>query len=183
MILKADGGGETRLGRRDLLRIGIASAALGAAGIAATTVAAQASGPESTQTGEIYQLQAAFHRAKTTQDIDLMMSLWADDGILHTNGVIYQGTNELYGFWSTSPSFVHHRFSLVPSFKTTIDVHGDTAYLYFECHDVGNFADSATRYIAGDTYLKGTLRNVSGSWVFSEMWAGKASPLSFETYY
>ena len=181
-MLKAESGGATRVGRRDLLRIGMASTALGVAGIAATALAAQASGPESTQTGEIYQLQAAFHRAKTTQDIDLMMSLWADDGTLHTNGTVYQGATALRGFWSTSPSFVNHRFSLVPSFKTQIDVHGDTAYLYFECHDVGNF-DQATRFIAGDTFLKGTVRNVSGNWVFYDMWAGKASPLSITTYY
>ncbi len=39
-------------------------------------VAPPQQGPESQQVGEIYQLQAAFHRAKTTQDLDLTMSLW-----------------------------------------------------------------------------------------------------------
>ena len=36
--------------------------------------------------GEIYELQAAFHRAKSTQDIDLMMSLWAEDASLTIPG-------------------------------------------------------------------------------------------------
>jgi hypothetical protein len=36
--------------------------------------------------GEIYELQAAFHRAKRTQDIDLMMSLWAEDASLTIPG-------------------------------------------------------------------------------------------------
>lgn len=73
------------ISRRSLLRTGIAGSALGVASLAAPVLSmvdarAQVSGPESTQVAEIYELQAAFHRAKTTQDIDLMMSLWAPLG-------------------------------------------------------------------------------------------------------
>ena len=46
------------------------------AGPVLAPVNAQVIGPESRQVAEIYELQAAFHRAKTTQDINLMMSLW-----------------------------------------------------------------------------------------------------------
>src|SRR5215472_15273711 len=73
------------------------------------------------QVGEIYQLQAAFHRAKSTQDIDLMMSLWAVDGKLTNQNdphSPYVGSDELRAFWLSSGSFTHRRFSLVPSFKT-----------------------------------------------------------------
>src|SRR5262249_2858223 len=72
------------LPRRDLPRKGLAASSLGAALLAAPSLALAQSpaggvtGPES-QIGEIYQLQAAFHRAKSTADLDLMMSLWADD--------------------------------------------------------------------------------------------------------
>jgi hypothetical protein len=41
-----------------------------------------------------------------------------------------------------SGSFVNRRFSLVPSFKTRIQVHGHHASLYFECHDVRDFPHS-----------------------------------------
>lgn len=146
---------------------------------------AQVSGPESVQTGEIYELQAAFHRAKTTQDIDLMMSLWDPNGTLTVQGspdVTYAGYDQIKAFWLSSGSFVNHRFSLVPSFKTQINIHGDDASLYFECHDVGNF-DQPTRFIASDTFLAGTLRNMGGHWVFSSMTAGKAAPLSLDHYY
>jgi hypothetical protein len=75
-----------------------------------------------------------------------------------------------------------------------------TPWLYFECHDIGDF-DLATRFIASDTFLAGTLRKVGqetrpeegegrtedegqdGSWVFSEMTAGKATPLAVDHYY
>jgi len=44
------------------------------------------SGPDSTQVAQIYQLQAAFHLAKRTQSIDLMMSLWDVNGSLTIPG-------------------------------------------------------------------------------------------------
>ena len=152
--------------RRDLFK-GVAGTAVGLGGLVGSSlspVQAQVTGPESAQVGEIYQLQAAFHRAKTTQDIDLMMSLWDGDGILNVQGdpnSPYVGFDMLKSFWENSGSFKQRRFSLVPSFKTQIDVHGNQAWLYFECHDVGNF-DLASRVIAGDTFLAGTLRHASG---------------------
>lgn len=149
---------------------------------------AQAKAPVDNQKaaiGEIYQLQAAFHRAKTNQDIELMMSLWAPDGILHVQGdpqSPYVGAVALRSFWMNSGSFKNHRLSLVPSFKTTIDVHGAQAQLYFECHDVGNY-DQPTRTIVADTFLAGTVRFEKGRWVFADMTAGKSTPLSPDHYY
>jgi len=69
-----------------------------------------------------------------------------------------------------------------PSFKIQIDAHGNRAWLYFECHDVGNF-DLPDRSIAGDTFLAGTVGRLHGRWVFLEMTAGRAFPLSVDTYF
>jgi ketosteroid isomerase-like protein len=175
--------------RRALLRNGLAGTAVGAAALALPGIAF-ADGPESVQVAEIYQLQAAFHRAKTTQNLDLMMSLWAEDATFTNRGTgtTYSGANEIRSFWQRSGSFTHHRFSLVPSYKTQIDVHGDEAFLYFECHDVGNFAsgtfgDATVNTIVNDTFLAGTLRNVGSNWLFWNMTAGPSSPLSYEHYY
>ena len=132
--------------------------------------------------GEIYQLQAAFHRAKTTQDLDLMLSLWAPDAVLHANGKDIKSESDMRAYWAGSPSFKEHRFSLVPSFKEVIQPKGDTAYLYFECHDVASF-DQSTRTIAGDTFLAGTVRLENGKWLFYDMSAGAATPLSIDHYY
>ena len=179
--------------RRDLLRKGMAGAAFGTAALALPGLAqayASAGSPESVQVGEIYQLQAAFHRAKSTQDLDLMMSLWAADAnfVNKSNGQIYVGADQIRKFWQGSGSFTHHRFSLVPSFKTTIQVHGDEAFLYFECHDVGEvqtggFDEPNTKTIINDSYLAGTLRHIQGAWLFWSMTAGSSTPLSYSTYY
>jgi ketosteroid isomerase-like protein len=173
----------------------MAGTAIGAAALAAPRLALAerlaggVSGPES-QVGEIYRMQAAFHRAKTTQDLDLMMSLWADGAtfINKSTGTTYVGFDQIRSFWQGSGSFTHHRFSLVPSYKTTIEVHGPDAFLYFECHDVGDFAtgqfdDPAVKLIVNDTFLAGALRKVGGRWVFWNMTAGPSSPLSYDIYY
>jgi ketosteroid isomerase-like protein len=135
--------------------------------------------------GDIYQLQAAFHRAKTTQDIDLMMSIWADDARLANQddpNSPYVGAQKLRAYWLNTGSFKNHRFSLVPSYKIRIQVSGDTAQLYFECHDVADF-DQPTRAIVNDTFLAGTVKRVNGKWVFQDMTAGKAPTLSYDRYY
>jgi hypothetical protein len=183
-----------RISRRRFLGVGGASVGAAALSISAFDVLAahagefpgsQVSGPESAQVGPIYQLQAAFHRAKTTQDIDLMMDLWAKDGSLAVQGDSnspYVGSARLRAFWLGSGSFTHRRFSLVPSFKTQIHVDGVTAWLYFECHDIGSY-DTAERFIAGDTFLAGTVRKHGDRWVFQDMTAGKAAPLSIDHFY
>jgi hypothetical protein len=174
--------------RRDFFK-GMAGTAIGAGGFvnpsAPSPMRAQVTGPESAHIGEIYQLQANYHRAKTTQDIDLMMSLWASDAILTIQGdpgSPYIGSERLQSFFLNSGSFTNHRFSLVPSFKIQIKVAGNDAWLYFECHDVGNF-DADSRFIAADAFLAGTIKHVGGRWVFWNMTAGSARPLSVDHYY
>lgn len=172
--------------RRDFFK-GMAGTAIGVGGLVNSTalLRAQVSGPESAQIGEIYQLQANYHRAKTTQDINLMMSLWDANAILTIQGdpnSPYIGFERVQSFYLNSGSFTNHRFSLVPSFKTQIKVTGDEAWLYFECHDVGNF-DADSRFIAADAFLAGTIRRVGGRWLFWNMAAGSARPLSADHYY
>ena len=177
--------GETQISRRDLLRRGAIGGVVGVAALAVPGLALAGPGHGSEQIGEIYQLQAAFHRAKSTQDIDLMVSLWAVDGRLTNQNdpnSPYVGSDELRAFWLSSGSFTHRRFSLVPSFKTQIDVHGNDAWLYFECHDVGDY-DQATRSIVADLFMAGTVKNVEGKWLFWNMTSGSGAVLSPDHYY
>ena len=55
-------------------------------GRASVSFGTDAAAADTAQLGDIYRLEAAFHRAKTTQDIDLMMSLWADGATLNSQG-------------------------------------------------------------------------------------------------
>ena len=172
--------------RRDFCRT--IAAAVGVGGVAAAHVVpvqAQVNGPATADVAQIYQLQAAFHRAKTAQDIELMMSLWDPKATLKVQGdpqSPYVGTEQLRGFWLQSGSFKNRRFSLVPSFKTRITVRDNEADLYFECHDVADY-DQPTRNIINNSFLAGTLRHVGGKSVFYNMSAGPSTPLSLNRYY
>ena len=167
--------------RRTLLQKGAAFGAFGAAALAFPGLASAATpgvSHGSEQIGEIYELQAAFHRAKSHQDIDLMASLWAEDCTFNNAGTIYRGRDAVRAFFLTTGSWSHQRISFVPSFKDQIEVSGDTAFLYFECHDV----DLASGAIVTHRYNAGTIRNVRGQWLFQDMHGGLA-PLSVDTIY
>jgi hypothetical protein len=114
-----------------------------------------------------------------------MMSLWDPNGSLSISGdpnSPYVGLERLKSFLLSTGSFTHRRLSLVPSFKIQIDIHGNEAFFYEECHDIGDF-DLPTRFIAADTFLAGTLHKIKGKWVFSNMFGGSASPLSVDHHY
>ncbi len=176
------------ISRRALLQSGVtgASALVFPGVVLAQGPAGGVTGAES-HVGEIYQLQAAFHRAKTFADLDLMASLWADDATLVNQGDAnspYGGNAAIKAFFATSGSFTHRRLSLVPSFKTQINVghEGNQAWLYFECHDVGDY-DLPARAIAADLFLAGIVQHHAGKWQFWQMTAGKSLPLSADHYY
>jgi ketosteroid isomerase-like protein len=171
------------INRREL--IGAASAAVGASLLAAPALASADISHASEQIGEIYQLQAAFHRAKSHQDINLMVSLWSEDCTLTLNGTTFSGKGAVKSLFLASGSWKHHRISLVPSFKDQIQVHGDMAFLYFECHDVAlDTDDPAGGQGAIVTHLSnfGTIRKVGDSWLYWHMHGGPA-PLSVDTIY
>src|SRR5437016_9857834 len=100
----------TIVSRRKFLHAGVAGTAIGLAAVLvapASLVGAQVEGPSSV-VAEIYQLQSAFHRAKSTQDLDLMMSLWPEGSRINTQGdpnSPYVGSEVLRGFWLNSGSW------------------------------------------------------------------------------
>ena len=87
--------------RRDFYRA--MAAVVGVGGVAAANLLpamAQVSGPATADIAQIYSIQAAFHRAKTAQDIELMMSLWDTNARLKLQGDLkspYVGMEQLRG--------------------------------------------------------------------------------------
>ena len=176
-----------KLNRRELLHKGAAGAAVGAVAFVVPELAwgAPADGK---QLGGIYQLQAAFHNAKSHQDIEKMVSLWTNDCTLTFNGTTYSGPDAVRSFFLNSGSFLHHRISLVPSFKDQMVVghNGDHAFLYFECHDVAlDSNDPAGPQGSLVTHLTnyGLIKNNGGAWQFHQMHFGSAAPISVDTIY
>src|SRR5690242_5168475 len=84
--------------RRDWLVKSVTGTMFGAGALILPQLARADGDPESVQTAEIHDLQAAFHLAKCNQDIELMMSLWADDAELNFNGTNYVGNDAIRAF-------------------------------------------------------------------------------------
>ncbi len=151
----------------------------------------------------LYRLQAAFHAAASCAGLDRdqhiqdMLALWTEDGVLIAGSTTYQGR----GVWngsSCTPSgptlcdfFANHAGAFVSgrawvglsaSFKTAIDVLGDTATFFFECHyfDVSmtppQWMSDASYGVPGQP-LTGLARKVNGKWLLSHAVAA-APPLS-----
>jgi hypothetical protein len=127
----------------------------------------------------IHGLQASFHHAVSGGGhIDELAGLWAPDATFTAGGNKIVGRDAIRAFFLKG--FQHPTWvSLSPSWKTRIDVHGNTANVYFECH----FVDLATGALvapgpafAGGTF-EGTARRVHGHWFFADVTAGSA-PLS-----
>jgi hypothetical protein len=157
-------------------------------------LAASADEEANTQVAEIYQLQADFHEAASgagvsaatkAQHLSYMLSLWTDDGTLVVGSTTYTGKGIpgtpscALGSLTLCDNFANHAgsfqlgrdwVSLAPSFKTLIDVHGETADLYFECHyfDVptGTKKSDVSIGLPGDP-SSGQVRKVHGQWLLS----------------
>ena len=80
----------------------------------------------------VTQVRANFHGSVTTEDIELLRSLWADDSTVWAGGSMFHGPDEIVGFFSTVPAW-GKTTSLAPSFKTKIQLYGEVATLQFEC--------------------------------------------------
>jgi hypothetical protein len=107
-----------------------------------------------------------------------------------STGTTYSGADQIRSFWVGSGSFTNHRFSLVPSYKTQINVghNGDHAWSTSNATASAispqvDFGDPAVKTIVNDTFLAGMLHKVRGTWLFWDMTAGPSSPLSYDDYY
>jgi hypothetical protein len=132
--------------------------------------------PDASDVVEIYQVQAAFHLAASTKNLDLMTSLFAKDAALSMGGHTYTGKTQVRTFFATvSGPFKpqNHWVSLTPAPKIRIEEQGDRARLYFECV----YVDVVTKQIKAHLYADAILVRSDGRWLIQTMQAGPATLL------
>ncbi len=125
---------------------------------------------------QIYQLQATFDRAASTKNLDLMMSLWYDYATLSTGGPTggYEGKNQVRGWFATSAGAFqpeNHWMSLTASPKIRMDIRGNQASLYFECH----YVDAATKEMKTEATVNATLARIKDKWLITDAIFGSAN--------
>lgn len=125
---------------------------------------------------QIDQIEVKFHRATSHHDINLMMSLWAPGAVFNIDQETLVGKGQIrHWFLTKNGAFMpsHHWESDTPSYKIRIDLNGDQATMYFECH----YIDPKTGTVAAAAGVTHTLQKVKGQWLITNS-AGSTATLS-----
>jgi len=121
---------------------------------------------------EIDQIERTWHKAATTHNLDLMMSIWAPGATFTFGGQTYTGKAEIRKLFSEAGPFQpqNHWVSDTPAYKIRTTVNGDKGTLYFECH----YIDVKTGKIAAVVGADQDVQKIGGKWLITN--AAGASP-------
>jgi ketosteroid isomerase-like protein len=116
---------------------------------------------------QLHEVEIAFHEAGSTKNLDLMLSLFADDAVMSAKGKTYTGKEQIKSYWQAHPAFQPQNqwVGYTPAFRIRYDVDGDRAHLYFECL----WVDKKAGKIAAHTNSDDMLVRVNGRWLIKEM--------------
>ena len=116
---------------------------------------------------QLHNIEIAFHKAGSTKDLALMLSLFADDAVLIAKGKTYTGKEQIKSYWQAHTAFQPQTqwVGYTPAFRIRYDVDGDRAHLYFECL----WMDKTAGKIAAHTNSDDTLARINGRWLIKEM--------------
>jgi len=153
--------------------IGVLVGAIAASGGSSSSSASEQQMQQNADKWEIDQLQRSFHRATTTKNVALMMSLYAPDATFTLPGSIAAGKKEIRQFWLTSKSMTNNWISETPIYKVRISVNGDRGTLYFECH----YVNPKTSKVVSTTAADSDVARINGRWLITNL-AGASSSLS-----
>lgn len=85
----------------------------------------------------IDQIEVTWHKAASTKDINLMMSLWADNARFIVGTTVLTGKDQIRNFFATKAAPFRPQNNWVSdtlAYKNQATVNGDRGTLYFECH-------------------------------------------------
>jgi ketosteroid isomerase-like protein len=115
----------------------------------------------------IDQIEVNWHRASSMKDVDLMMSLWADNATFEVGTKTYTGKDEIKAFFvNVAGPFrpQNHWVSETPAYKVRVTVNGDRGTLYFECH----YVDIASRQMMAVVSADALVSRIKGRWLITQ---------------
>jgi ketosteroid isomerase-like protein len=156
--------------RRDLLILamvagGFVVAACDAAPSSATLTAQVATLQKQADMYQIDQIEVTWHKAASIKDLDLMMTLWADNATFQIGTQTASGKDQIRAMWAQSKPFQPQNdwVDETPAYKAVITVSGNTGTLYFECH----FVDVPTRKLVGVVATQLEVARIGGRWLIT----------------
>ena len=113
----------------------------------------------------INQIEVKWHQAASTKDLDLMMSLWADNATFTTASQTYSGKDQIRQFFTQAAPFRAENkwVSDTPAYKSRTTVDGDKGTLYFQC----DYIDVTTKEVKIVVSADNQVARVNGTWVIA----------------
>ena len=165
---------------RTLLAAGVLAALVVPFTASGGTTAKKSARDDTTQRqADLYQLdqvEVKFHKATSTHNLALMMSLWAPGAVFNIDQKTLTGKPQIRHWFATeNKAFMpgHHWESDTPSYKIRITLNGDQATMYFECH----YIDPKTAKVVAEAGVTHTLQKVNGQWLITDS-AGSTATLA-----
>ena len=142
-----------------------------------STTGSRASGqPDLQRQSDLYaidQIEVTWHKASSEKDVDMMMTIWADNATFTTATKTYSGKDQIRAFFvdQAAPFKKENNWvSDTPAYKIRITVDGDKGTLYFEC----DYIDVPTRVVKVVVSADQAVARINGTWLITS--AVSASP-------
>src|SRR5437763_14929325 len=121
----------------------------------------------------IDQIEKTWHKAASTHNVNLMMTLWAPNATFNIGTETLSGAKQIRNFFTTKAAPFqpqNHWVSDTPAYKIRITVNGDKGTLYFECH----YIDVKTKKVAVVVGADQNVQKTNGKWLITN--AAAATP-------
>ena len=115
---------------------------------------------------QIDQIEQTWHKAASTHNVNLMMTLWAPGAVFNIGTKTLTGKAEIRNFFATeNKAFMPQNQweSDTPSYKIKTTVNGNKGTLYFECH----YVDVATRQVKSVVGADANVARLNGHWLMT----------------
>jgi hypothetical protein len=114
---------------------------------------------------QIDQLEQTWHRAASTHNIDLMMTIWAPDSSFTIGGETASGKAAVRKVLAAAGPFQpqNHWVSDTPAYKIRTTVNGNKGTLYFECHYVDVTTGKLAKVVGADQDVE----KINGKWLIT----------------
>ena len=121
----------------------------------------------------IDQIEKTWHKASSTHNVKLMMTVWAPGATFNIGPETLRGKAQIADFFTHKVKPFqpgNHWVSDTPAYKIRITVNGDKGTLYFECH----YVDVKTQKVVAVVGADQNVTKTNGKWLIAS--AASASP-------
>jgi hypothetical protein len=151
------------------LLIGAALAAL-VLPLAAYAGWSKSSGLSIQKQADLYQIdgiEKTWHKAASTKNLNLMMSIWAPNASFTLGGKTTRGKAAIRKIFEKAGPFQpqNHWVSDTPAYKIRATVNGNKGTLYFECH----YIDVNTQKVVAVLGADQEIRKINGKWLITAL--------------